>query len=98
MKDTTRAWHIGTPAPNGLQTIGTGKGLLVAVVATGLDMPTLANARIIAAAPEFMEMLKECHDKLVTILVYGVQNDTADKVWSLIQKHRSVMFSTEMEN
>jgi len=54
---TPGPWRIGTPPPNGEQTIGTSKGMMVAVVTTGGDTPTLSNARLIAAAPELYEAL-----------------------------------------
>lgn len=54
-KHTPGPWIIGTPPPNGEQTIGTGSagGVMVAVATTGVDMEaiTLANAHLIAAAP-----------------------------------------------
>ena len=57
-KHTTGPWLIGTPPPNGEMTVGTEQGLMVAVATTGLDMPTGANARLIAAAPELLEALQ----------------------------------------
>lgn len=57
-KATPGPWRIGTPPPNGQQTIGTQGGLMVAVATTGLGMPTLANARLIATAPELLEFAK----------------------------------------
>ena len=58
-KHTPGPWRIGTPPPNGEQTIGTQHGLMVAVVTTGSGVPTKANARLIAAAPELLEALQE---------------------------------------
>ena len=61
-KHTPGPWIIGTPPPNGEQTIGTGSagGVMVAVATTGVDMEaiTLANAHLIAAAPDMLEALK----------------------------------------
>jgi len=58
-KFTPGPWKIGTPPPNGEQTIGTQKGLMVAVATTGANTPTEANARLIAAAPELLEDLRQ---------------------------------------
>lgn len=54
---TPGPWRIGTPPPNGEQTIGH-KGLMVAVVTTGAGCPTMANARLISAAPDLLEALR----------------------------------------
>ena len=63
MSDFTPApWRIGTPPPNGEQTIGTTQGLMVAVATTGASVPTKANARLIAAAPDLLEALIELAD------------------------------------
>ena len=59
---TPGPWHIGTPPPNGEQTIGTTQGLMVAVATTGTSVPTKANARLIAAAPDLLEALIELAD------------------------------------
>lgn len=56
---TPGPWKIGTPPPNGEQTIGTQKGLMVAVATTGANTPTEANANLIAAAPELLEALQD---------------------------------------
>lgn len=61
-KHTPGPWKIGTPPPNGEQTIGNSQGLMVAVATTGFNVPTLANAQLIAAAPELLEAL-EAFDK-----------------------------------
>jgi hypothetical protein len=68
---TPGPWKIGTPPPNGEQTIGTQQGLMVAVATTGANTPTEANARLIAAAPELFEALQlavrqNSHDMLMT--------------------------------
>ena len=59
-KHTAAPWHIGTPPPNGEQTIGAPNGMMVAIATTGVGMKEemLANARLIAAAPELLEALK----------------------------------------
>lgn len=57
-KHTPGPWRIGAQPPNGELTIGTEQGLMVAVATTGLDMPTEANARLIAAAPDLLEALE----------------------------------------
>lgn len=61
-KFTPGPWYIGTPPPNNEQTIGTKDGMMVAVATTGVNMvgATLANANLIAAAPELYEALEEC--------------------------------------
>lgn len=60
---TPGPWRIGTPPPNGEQTIGTLNGLMVAVATTGAEMEeTKANARLIAAAPELLEALQSVLD------------------------------------
>lgn len=50
MSHTQGRLRIGTPPPNGEQTIGTEQGLMVAVATTGIDIPTKANARRLVAA------------------------------------------------
>ena len=59
-KHTKGPWKIGTPPPNGEQTIGDARGMMVAVATTGIGMgeETKANARLIAAAPELLDALK----------------------------------------
>ena len=57
-KHTPGPWHIGAPPPNGEQTIGTQQGLMVAVATTGSGVPTEANARLIAAAPDLLSALQ----------------------------------------
>ena len=57
-KHTPGPWKIGTPPPNGEQTVGTDQGLMVAVATTGAGVQTKANARLIAAAPDLLEALK----------------------------------------
>ena len=56
-KHTPGPWRIGTPPPNGEQTIGDAMGMMVAVATTGPGVDTEANARLIAAAPD---LLKAC--------------------------------------
>ena len=57
-KHTPGPWKIGTPPPNGEQTVGTDQGLMVAVATTGAGVQTKANASLIAAAPDLLEALK----------------------------------------
>lgn len=57
-KHTPGPWRIGTPPPNGEQTIGTLNGLMVAVATTGQDIPTKANAVLISKAPAMYELLQ----------------------------------------
>ncbi len=65
-KHTAAPWHVGMPPPNGEQAIGAQNGMMVAVATTGVGMKeeTLANARLIAAAPELLEALKDLLDKV----------------------------------
>ena len=58
-KFTPGPWRIGTPPPNGEQTIGTVAGLMVAVATTGHNVAeeTKANAHLIAASPDLYEAL-----------------------------------------
>ena len=65
-KFTPGPWKIGTPPPNGEQTIGTAQGLMVAVATTGAGVQTKANAILIAAAPELMDAL-ECMVRLLDV-------------------------------
>ena len=59
IKHTPGPWRVGTPPPNGEQCIGDSKGLMVAVATTGIALnETLANARMIAAAPDLLEALE----------------------------------------
>ena len=59
-KHTPGPWKIGTPPPNGEQTVGTDQGLMVAVATTGAGVQTKANASLIAAAPDLLEALQDC--------------------------------------
>jgi hypothetical protein len=58
-KHTPGPWKIGTPPPNGEQTVGTDQGLMVAVATTGAGVQTKANASLIAAAPDLLDVLEE---------------------------------------
>ena len=58
-KHTPGPWKIGTPPPNGEQTVGTDQGLMVAVATTGAGVRTKANASLIAAAPDLLEALRK---------------------------------------
>lgn len=49
-KATPGPWRVGTPPPNGEQTIGTRLGLMVAVATTGAGVSSESNADFIAAA------------------------------------------------
>lgn len=50
---TPEPWKIGTPPPNGEQTIGTAAGLMVAVTTTGHSVDSAANARRIVACVNY---------------------------------------------
>lgn len=51
---TKEPWKIGTPPPNGEQTIGTYDGLMVAVSTTGAGVNAEANARRVVACVNAM--------------------------------------------
>lgn len=57
-KHTPGPWRVGKGGPNMCPTVGTEKGLMVAMVAYGDSHPTQANARLIAAAPDLLEALE----------------------------------------
>lgn len=59
LQHTPGPWQIGTPPPNGEQTIGLNNGLMIAISTTGDNIDSKANARLIAAAPEMLEALME---------------------------------------
>lgn len=61
-KHTPGPWRVGKGGPNMCPTVGTEKGLMVAMVAYGDSHPTQANARLIAAAPDLLEALEELAD------------------------------------
>lgn len=71
MKHTPGPWRIGTAPPNGEQAIGTIRGMMVAVATTGVGMEeeTLANASLIAAAPELLEALQDVTTMLEHMLM-----------------------------
>lgn len=46
----------------------------------------IEDARLIAAAPGMLDMLKECRAALASIFVYGVPEGMVDRVNALIQK------------
>ena len=78
-KFTPGPWRIGTPPPNGQQTIGTKDGLMVAVATTGVQMlgQTLANAHLIAAAPDLYKTLEWAYTT-------AVEHDDQDKFdWAI---------------
>lgn len=69
LEHTPGPWKIGTPPPNGEQTIGTDKGLMVATATTGY-INTKANARLIAAAPEMLHALIDALDTIKYVREY----------------------------
>ena len=85
-KHTPGPWKVGTPPPNGEQTIGTLGGLMVAVATTGAGIQTETNARLIAAAPDMLDMLKECHDALEYVGSWETPVGLIERVRDLIQK------------
>lgn len=58
MTHTPAPWIVGTPPPNGEQTIGTKNGLMIAVATAGVGLDALANACLIAAAPDLLAALE----------------------------------------
>ena len=72
-KFTPGPWYIGTPPPNNEQTIGTKDGLMVAVATTGVNIvgATLANAHLIAAAPDLYKALAHLEPYLDAIVCYA---------------------------
>ena len=73
-KHTPGPWKIGATPPNGEQTIGTQQGLMVAVATTGANTPTEANARLIAAAPELLDLL----NKVLPLVAFAYDKGLAD--------------------
>jgi hypothetical protein len=64
MKHTRGPWRFSTePQPNGCPIVGNARGLMVAVLAHSINYNSqreeaLANARLIAAAPELLDALE----------------------------------------
>lgn len=71
MKHTTGPWRVGTPPPNGEQTIGNKAGLMVAVATTGHGVSSEANARRIVAC------VNACEGISTTLLEHGAKHDWA---------------------
>lgn len=84
-KFTPGPWKIGAPPPNGEQTIGAQQGLMVAVATTGSGVPTEANARLIAAAPDLLEALI---DAVCALECCGKDYPAAEKARAAIAKAR----------
>jgi len=84
LEHTPGPWEIGTPPPNGEQTIGTDKGLMVAIATTGY-INTKANARLIAAAPEMLDALIIAYTALEYVSEYAIPLTTHEKVKSSIE-------------
>ena len=66
---TPGPWRVGRPGPNGCHTVGTRRGLMVAMVAHSINVPqqreqALADAHLIAAAPDLLAALRRvgCQD------------------------------------
>ena len=75
---TPGPWMIGTAGPNGCRTIGTTDGLMVAVVAHSINhadqyIQAVANARLIAAAPDLLSVCQ----RLAAVNVFSADNDVA---------------------
>lgn len=77
-KHTAAPWHVGMPPPNGEQAIGAQNGMMVAIATTGVGIKeeTLANARLIAAAPELLEALKTIFPNNLNMLNKNVADNT----------------------
>lgn len=78
---TPEPWCIGTPPPNGEQTIGTRQGRMIAIATTGIGMKeeTLAYATYIAAAnPKVIAALLAERDRLHAALVIARDYVAAD--------------------
>jgi hypothetical protein len=86
LEHTPGPWEIGTPPPNGEQTIGTDKGLMVATATTGY-INTKANARLIAAAPEMINALIE----LVSIVKIHSKATGSDFAWAEMEYARKAI-------
>lgn len=67
-KHTPGPWRVGKGGPNMCPTVGTEKGLMVAMVAYGDGHPTQANARLIAAAPDLLEALEGMERALLQMM------------------------------
>ena len=62
-KHTPGPWVVGTPGPNGCFTIGTTGGLMTAMISHSINEKdqadtAIANASLIAAAPEMLAVLE----------------------------------------
>ena len=60
---TPGPWVVGTPGPNGCFTIGTTRGLMTAMISHSINEKdqadtAIANAALIAAAPEMLAVLE----------------------------------------
>lgn len=62
---------------------------------TGVDMPTLANARLIAAAPELLDMLKKCLDALEYVGPWETPVGLIERVQEVITKAEGNDATTE---
>ena len=62
-KHTPGPWRIGTPGPNGCYTVGTKRGLMTAMITHSINhadqaVEATANANLIAAAPELLDIVQ----------------------------------------
>lgn len=95
-KFTPGPWKIGFPPPNGEQTIGTLNGLMVAVVTTGATgIHTIANARLIAAAPDLYDLLAECAEYMDYIPESAAGGD--DVARAIVQRAKKILAKVEAE-
>lgn len=91
-KHTPGPWQFYTePQPNGCPIVGDGRGLMVAMLAHSIHYQdqkseALANARLIAAAPDLLEALAVMTD--LCAIKYG---NLDAEVWSEIKKARAAI-------
>ena len=104
-KHTPGKWRFYTePQPNGCPIVGNEKGLMVAMLAHSINYndqaaEAVANARLIAAAPELLEALEAClatlsDERIGTctymegVDIYSDFRNAADKARAAISKAR----------
>jgi hypothetical protein len=86
---TPGPWGVGEPDPNGHPAILTDGGELIAIVThecVKLEEELDANARLIAAAPELLAVLKELEESVAYWGEYDVPLGIADRILDAIAK------------
>ena len=76
VRNTPGPWRVGMAGPNGCHTIGTYGGLMVAMVAHSVNWPdqraqAVADAQMLAAAPEMYEALKRAEQFITNGIEFG---------------------------